>query len=112
MSQKKPGHFGDTTFLLPHELLQTLSDMGDKEELTDTAGLDVVNRARHVKILQDMGEPFTSRSLWGDGVPFSWDRKKSADLWTLSLPGSGHKTHKDLRFTLTSVPHESVTRQS
>ena len=46
----------------------------------------------------------------GDGVPFSWDRKHSAELWTISFPGLSQKQHRDLRLTVTSLPHECVLR--
>ena len=97
--------------LLPHELLQTLKDMGSSEVVFDASGLDTLNQKKYGQILEAMhGELFIPVSLWGDGVPFSWDRKKSADLWCLSLPGQGHKPYRDLRLTLTSLPHENVIR--
>ena len=97
--------------LLPHELLQTLKDMGSSEVVFDASGLDTLNQKKYGQILEAMhGQLFIPVSLWGDGVPFSWDRKKSADLWCLSLPGQGHKPYRDLRLTLTSLPHENVIR--
>ena len=111
-TKKKEMSLQKVAFLLPHEVLHTLGDLGSLETLTDTAGLDATNLRRHASILQDMGQPFISVSLWGDGVPFSWDRKKSADMWCFSLPGMGHKPYQDLRIVITSVPHESVTRES
>ena len=98
--------------LLPHELLYSLCQVGEFEVLTDASGLDAANRQRHGAILDVLGSPFVSLSIWGDGVPFSWDRKRSADLWSMSLPGMGHKPYRDLRFTLTALPHERVVRET
>ena len=98
--------------LLPHEILQTFTEMGNHDVVFDTKGLDLQNQKRAKEILDAMGEPYIPVSIWGDGVPFSWDRKKSADLWCLSLPGQEHKPYRDLRVTLTSLPHENVVRET
>ena len=93
-------------FLLPHELVGVFSEAGEKAALVSTAGLDSTNLKRHKQILEKLGTPFVSLSLWGDGVPFSWDRKRSVDTWTLSFPGLSEKSHRDIRVCLTAVPHE------
>ena len=71
--------------LLPHELVGKLAQAGDLALLVENAGLDAVNRKKHQQILDSLQHPFISLSLWGDGVPYSWDRKKSVEVWTLSL---------------------------
>ena len=98
--------------LLPHEVLFSMSEVGSMEVLTDHSGLDRPNLERHNAITAVLQAPIVSVSLWGDGVPFSWDRKHSADIWTMSLPGQGHKPYRDLRITLTSLPHERVLRET
>ena len=98
--------------LLPHEILQTLLEVGSLETLTDSSGLDPPNQERFTKIASRVDAPLVAVSLWGDGVPFSWDRKRSCDIWTMSLPGQGHKPYRDLRFTLTALPHERVVRET
>ena len=98
--------------LLPHELLQALKEVGSIDILLDHSALDLSNQQRYATILSRLGEDFVGVSLWGDGVPFSWDRKRSADIWTMSLPGQSNKAYRDLRFTLTALPHERIVRES
>ena len=98
--------------LLPHEIVHALSTIGDFNTLVSNAGLDVVNLQRHLDISKRLEVPFVSMSLWGDGVPYSWDRKKSVDIWTLSFPGLLEKKHRDIRVTLTALPHEVVVRET
>ena len=97
--------------LLPHEILGALSEVGKEAVLTQSAGLDPPNLARHAAIQSKIGD-FVSLSLWGDGVPMSWDRKKSVDLWTLAFPGLEEKVHRDVRVCLTAMPHENVCRET
>ena len=99
-------------FLLPHELVGALAAAGNPEVLTESSGLDLTNKAKYDSILAKLGVPFVGLSLWGDGVPYSWDRRKSADLWTLSMPGLSSKQNRDLRLCLTVLPHEYVCRET
>ena len=62
-------------FLLPHELVGTIGRVGDPAVMLDSAGLDETNLKKHRAVFERLGEPFMSLSLWGDGVPYSWDRK-------------------------------------
>ena len=99
-------------FLLPHEVLGVLEEAGKSEVLTEIAGLDSTNLKRHDAILGKLGMPFVSLSLWGDGIPYSWDRRKSVDAWTLSLPGLSSKAFRDLRIALIALPHDWVARET
>ena len=96
--------------LLPHEVIAVLADVGSAEVLTQSVGLDPTNEQKHRHIGDKLQAPFVSVSLWGDGVPFSWDRKKSADMWSMSFPGLADKKMRDLRIPITSIPHEFVCR--
>ena len=58
-------------FLLPHEILHVLSEMGKFGVMVCTEGLDTYNARRHSQIFKKMETPFVSLSLWGDGVPYS-----------------------------------------
>ena len=98
-------------FLLPHEIVGVLAEAGEKEALVATSGLDKTNLSRHKMLMEKLGTPFVSLSLWGDGVPFSWDRKRSVDVWTLSFPGLSQKLFRDMRVCLTAVPHEFMLRE-
>ena len=96
--------------LLPHEVIGALAEVGSADVLCQSVALDPINREKHQVIEERLQRPFVSVSLWGDGIPFSWDRKRSADVWTISFPGLTEKVHRDLRIPITSIPHECVTR--
>ena len=57
--------------LLPHEVLDCMSEVGTMEVLTDSSGLDGPSLARHNSIAEALQGPLVSVSLRGDGVPFS-----------------------------------------
>ena len=99
-------------FLLPHELVFVLASAGSLDTMVSTEGLDDYNKEKHAQIMDQLQVPFVGMSLWGDGVPYSWDRKKAVDVWTLSFPGLSSKAHRDLRLTLTAIPHEGVCRET
>ena len=98
--------------LLPHELIGVLEEVGDSNIMCQHGALDVWNEAKHANIMTSLQVPFVSLSLWGDGVPFSWDRKRSLDMWVLSFPGLEDKALRDLRLVLTALPHECVVRET
>ena len=98
--------------LLPHEVVAVLGKIGQPDVLCEAGGLDAWNLVKHQEIYDRLQVPFVSISLWGDGVPFSWDRKHSADTWTISLPGLVDKQHRDLRICLTAMPHQCVVRET
>ena len=108
---KKEAQKKKLAFLLPHEIVGVLSEAGEKEALVATSGLDKTNLSRHKMLMEKLGTPFVSLSLWGDGVPFSWDRKRSVDVWTLSFPGLSQKLFRDMRVCLTAVAHEFMLRE-
>ena len=112
MPKEKVTKTRPVALLLPHEILHALAKAGDKDALVSSAALDVRNLRRHDEISKFLEAPFVSLSLWGDGVPYSWDRKRSVDIWTLSFPGLVEKKHRDLRITLTALPHEGVVRDT
>ena len=96
--------------LLPHEVIGVLSEVSDLTVLQQHTALDGTNQDRHTHILQQLGHPFISISLWGDGVPCSWDRKKSVDMWVMSFLGLDHKPYRDIRIVVSCLPHEVVTK--
>ena len=98
--------------LLPHEIVGVLAEIADPNVLCQHGALDTWSEARHVEIERSLETPFMRISLWGDGVPFSWDRKRSADMWSISFPGLEHKPFRDLRIVLTALPHECVQKET
>ena len=98
--------------LLPHEVVGVLAETGDPNIICAHAALDPWNEERHAQIERGLGAPFMSISLWGDGVPFSWDRSKSADMWVMSFPGLQEKSQRDIRIVVTALPHEWVVKET
>ena len=99
-------------FLLPHEVIGALAEAGSEEVLTQYAALDASNLSRYESIRAKLGAPFVSVSLWGDGVPYSWDRRRSVDIWTMSFPGLESKQFRDIRISITALPHDFVVRET
>ena len=99
-------------FLLPHEVLGVLSEVSSLEVMQQAGSLDRYNQGRHAHIMESLQTPFVSVSLWGDGVPFSWDRKKSVDMWAMSLPGLLDKKLRDIRIVITALPNQCVLKET
>ena len=98
--------------MLPHEIIGVIAEVSTPEVFCQHGALDTWNQEKHRQVFERVGVPFVSVSLWGDGVPFSWDRKHSADIWTISFPGVHDKLFRDIRISLTAMPHEWVTRET
>ena len=102
--------------MLPHEIVGVLSEVSDPEVMCQNAALDGTNMAKHAVIYEATQCPFVSISLWGDGVPFSWDRKQSVEVWTLSFPGLIKKEYRDIRqpclTAALSRPHRMMSSRS
>jgi hypothetical protein len=102
-------------FLLPHEIGHALArDAADSASLLrqESLGRDSIDHLS--KSCQQMGcDPscVLPIALWGDGVPFNWDRSESLDTWTMCLPGLGGK-NENLRFPLIALPHKHVAKHS
>ena len=93
-------------FLLPHELLHQLGAHGDSTTLTSKLGLDRVTSEHIQSVQQILKKEVAALSFWADGVPFSWDRKKSIECWVMSLPGLPDPKDQQLRFPLVVYPAE------
>ena len=98
--------------MLPHEVVGVLAEIGNTETMCQHGALDGWSEERHTHIENSLGAPFMSISLWGDGVPFSWDRARSADMWAMSFPGLHEKSLRDIRIVLTALPHEWVVKET
>ena len=48
-------------------------------------------------------------AVWGDGVPFNFDRSESLDVFSISIPGLQGKV-RNMRIPLFAVPHRNVIR--
>ena len=75
---------------LPHELLRSLARRGSVDKLADRSGLCEDSKVHMERVSQELGsEQLAGVGLWGDGVPFNWDRSQTVVMVSLSLPGVG-----------------------
>ena len=102
-------------FLLPHEIAHVMArDATDIASLLSHENLGGDSRDHLFKSCQHLGcDPacVLPVALWGDGVPFNWDRSQSLDTWTMCLPGLSRKD-ENLRFPLIALPHKHVVKHS
>ena len=45
-------------------------------------------------------------------MPYSWETRKTADLWTLSMSDLSSKQNRHLRFSLAVLPRDYVCRET
>ena len=100
-------------FLLPHELVFTLAKhASDNTALfhQSNLGKDATQHLDNIcRRLSCEPTKCLALSMWGDGVPFNWDRSQSLDCWTMGLPGlSGEEAN--LRFPLATLPHKFMVK--
>lgn len=73
---------------LPHELVWAFARRGDAAKLTERAGLSFDAKAHMEKVAEELAcDNLVCLGVWGDAVPFNWDRSQSVTMLTLSLPG-------------------------
>lgn len=82
-------------FLLQHQALGT-QDMSHLRGVCEELGIDS-SRALGV-------------SLWGDGVPYNYDRSASLDVFSLSLPGLADGRFQNMRIPLFALDHKHVLK--
>ena len=102
--KKKPKVMRPMAFLLPHELLHVLGVEGDPSTLASKVGLDVTTQRHVTNVESSLNRAVVPLGLWADGVPLSWDRKRSMECWVMSLPGLPSDKGRQLRFPLVAYP--------
>ena len=108
----------DMPMLLPHELVQALALARSStiEELCSTANMSANTKAHVERIKADIGcAALLGMGLWGDGVPFNYDRSESIEVLTVSLPGLSSRLRIPLigvgkRYSLGSRTWDDVCR--
>ena len=91
----------------PHELLHQLGSTGELSILASLEGLDRVSREHMEEVNTKTKKQVVPLALWGDSVPFSWDKRQATEMWCVGLPGLPAGSHwKNMRVPLTSVPHD------
>ena len=100
------------SFLLPHLVIDCMWSKGLPDMFYDKKGLDEYSRARLLRIERNWRSKLVPFSLWGDGVPYTWDHTDGVDMWSWNLPGQGNPRFKAMRVLITCVPTRMVTRSS
>ena len=94
---------GPLSFLLPHELVDTLLDHSDVDAMLSTARMDAESKAHLAQCEQKAGSKLLGLGIWGDGVPCQWDRSESVEAVVLNLPGLS-KEFGHMRLPITALP--------
>ena len=72
---------------LPHEMVHVLL-ASFKDKLHDMNGLDEAGRQQKSRMEHELHmEDGICMGLWSDSTPFTWDRKESIEVLSLSFPG-------------------------
>ena len=99
-------------FMLPHEVLSIMVEVSESDILFDRSALDRTCLEHLQRAEASMGLSETQRllalSLWGDGVPHSWDRTSSVEVWTWGLPGVQRDPWRSMRIPFTALPAELI----
>ena len=96
---------------LPHEYLQMLARLGDREVLHDRAGLAAASLAHLQSCEAKAGQQLVAMGLWGDGVPTQWDRTETVEAVSLNLPGQSGKW-APMRLPVTAFPRRRVSENT
>ena len=99
--------------LLPHEIVWAMTkDESTSEHLLRqqlcTQDQDHLNR-----VCAEMGcnpEKTLGLGLWGDGVPYNYDRTASIDIFSLSVPGFHSGAFMNMRIPLFALDHKHVVK--
>lgn len=97
---------------LPHEVVAVIQQLGDPVKLREEVAMDPESlehlvRCKALSGIQDM----LGFGLHCDGVPHSWDREESCEVFSISFPGLGGE-FKNLRIPLFSIPHSSFSEHT
>ena len=101
----------DLAFLLPHEWLHQMVQIGHLPSLQSNTVDSVVLKNKQ-RVEKEWGTNIIGLTLWGDGIPYNWDRSESIDAWTLSVVTLDSSKHKLLRVPFTVIPHHWVGPQT
>ena len=73
---------------LPHELLAKLYFYGVPDALRSTEGMDPLTKEHWARCCAEAGvDDMLGLGIWGDGCPCNWDRTRSLEVLSMSLPG-------------------------
>ncbi len=97
---------------LPHEVLPVLQRLGNAAKLREEVSMDFLS-LEHLLYCQSQSgvQDMIGFGLHCDGVPHSWDREESCEVFSMSFPGLGG-AWKNLRIPLFSIPHSSFSENT
>jgi hypothetical protein len=75
------------SFLLPHEVVEAMCRLGNREALYQQEGLDATSLAHLRSCEARRNCPLVGLGLWSDGAPCNWDRSESVEIVSMNLPG-------------------------
>ena len=101
--------------LLPHEVIHCFAfHAQDQRAILQQDRLTTDAKAHLAYCAKQLGTQASELlylGLWGDGVPFNWDRSQSMELFTLSLPGLSAPWDA-LRVPLAGVNRKFLVKQA
>lgn len=96
------------SFLLPHEVVETVVRLGNLSTWLQDGGMDPLSRAHLERCKADAGvAAMVPLGLWSDGVPVSYDRTESVEVFSLNFPGLAGDLHA-LRVPITCVHRREI----
>ena len=98
---------GPLSFLLPHELIDTLLAHSDVDAMLSTEMMDAESKAHLNQCEQKAGCKLLGIGLWGDAIPCQWDRNQSVETVVINLPGLP-KECGQMRLPVTALPKDRV----
>ena len=88
---------------LPHELVRAVCEKGSKDKLLATGGMCAETLDHMADVKAKIGcDDVLGCGLWGDSMPFNWDRSESVFAFSMNFPGLGDE-YKNLRLPLFAI---------
>jgi len=97
----------DVAIQLPLEIVDMIHRHGDAAKINSTENMDPLSKEHYDRCTAAAGgAELTGVGLHCDGVPHSWDREESAEVFSVSLPGLP-APWSNLRIPCFSLPHSA-----
>ena len=102
---------GQVSMLLPHEMIASLIKKDNREALLQKTNLCTASQQHVTKVANDLNIPeadLIALALWGDGVPFNWNREESLEVFTICFPGASGQLQQ-MRLPISGVSKRHCT---
>ena len=94
--------------MLPLEIMDMLVSYGNVNLLSDTSDMDPISLDVLIQARSETGvDDMLGFGLHCDGVPHSWDREESAEVFSCNLPGIGGRW-RNMRIPMLVLPHSAI----